>query len=310
MKIKAKKKTDLDIFLSVLKRWARYKSYVDSLNSPCMRTEYLLNAMDAETEIYKASQAALSADFLNGSKANGPRTDQWREQTLTGMYWGATGFPIIRPTSDLCDALIMTEAVGNLKDLKLPFQTLLVSIPKSHKLFFPGKGRVELLTISTTSYEERNQGLAVTALVGKMTYQMFWTLFDMPQEEAIQLANGDSDNGDVDLRLIFRLCLNIVEYLNNLSEEACDRETPSKGAFRGCSVNSIGGDVKLSKHLKEYARSYSADQKKLKNRHVRRGHFTNQPHGPKNSLRKRIWIHPVWVGPKLGEVIERGYKVS
>jgi len=30
--------------------------------------------------------------------------------------------------------------------------------------------------------------------------------------------------------------------------------------------------------------------------HFRRGHFTNQPYGPKSTLRKKLWIDPILVG--------------
>jgi hypothetical protein len=38
------------------------------------------------------------------------------------------------------------------------------------------------------------------------------------------------------------------------------------------------------------------------------GHFTNQPHGPKSSLRKRIWIKPYWKGNKEAVVLAKKYK--
>lgn len=38
--------------------------------------------------------------------------------------------------------------------------------------------------------------------------------------------------------------------------------------------------------------------------HLRRGHITHQPHGPRNSLRKQIWIEPCFVNQYDGEPID------
>lgn len=40
-----------------------------------------------------------------------------------------------------------------------------------------------------------------------------------------------------------------------------------------------------------------------------RGHWKNQAHGPRHSLRKQIWIQPFWKGDESARVLLRNYKV-
>jgi hypothetical protein len=44
--------------------------------------------------------------------------------------------------------------------------------------------------------------------------------------------------------------------------------------------------------------------------HLRRGHFRNQPYGPKHSLRKTVFIAPIVVNPGKGEAAGRIYEAS
>lgn len=41
-----------------------------------------------------------------------------------------------------------------------------------------------------------------------------------------------------------------------------------------------------------------------------RGHWKNQPHGPRNTLRKTIWVQPFWKGDEGARVLLRSHKVE
>lgn len=41
-----------------------------------------------------------------------------------------------------------------------------------------------------------------------------------------------------------------------------------------------------------------------------RGHWRNQAHGPRHSLRRVQWIQPFWKGPEEARALLRGYKVE
>jgi len=48
----------------------------------------------------------------------------------------------------------------------------------------------------------------------------------------------------------------------------------------------------------------------LKTRHMVRGHWRNQPWGPKRLLRRMKWIEPHWRGPDTAEAVHRKYMVT
>lgn len=52
------------------------------------------------------------------------------------------------------------------------------------------------------------------------------------------------------------------------------------------------------------------ERKKLELQHIVRGHTKNQPFGPGNSERKRIWVDPYWRGPETEEAWARQYEAS
>jgi hypothetical protein len=41
-----------------------------------------------------------------------------------------------------------------------------------------------------------------------------------------------------------------------------------------------------------------------------RGHWRNQAHGPKNTLRKTMWIQPFWKGPEESRILLRQHRVE
>ena len=47
----------------------------------------------------------------------------------------------------------------------------------------------------------------------------------------------------------------------------------------------------------------------MRTRFLVRGHWRSQPHGPKNSLRRWIFIEPHWKGPDMAEAVNREYVV-
>lgn len=49
---------------------------------------------------------------------------------------------------------------------------------------------------------------------------------------------------------------------------------------------------------------------RLKHRHIVRGHYRKQAHGPARSLRTRMWIVPYWKGPKEGAELVHTYKLD
>lgn len=72
-----------------------------------------------------------------------------------------------------------------------------------------------------------------------------------------------------------------------------------------------GRTVRISPALVRAARSGDHEVAlRLKYRHIVRGHYRDQPHGPKRVERRRIWIAPFWRGPEDGAELVHTYKLD
>lgn len=67
--------------------------------------------------------------------------------------------------------------------------------------------------------------------------------------------------------------------------------------------------IDCREHLTEYLRGTKKGASP-KVQFLVRGHWANQPYGPKSSLRKRIWRQPFWKGPEESRVLLRQHKVG
>jgi len=68
----------------------------------------------------------------------------------------------------------------------------------------------------------------------------------------------------------------------------------------------VGGNVHSSRELDA---EFTETGRKMAMRHQVRGHWKYQPYGPKNELRKHIWLQPYWRGPSYAEMLARNYVV-
>lgn len=68
--------------------------------------------------------------------------------------------------------------------------------------------------------------------------------------------------------------------------------------------------VDLRDVVRMQQRGETSKGRKLTVQFLVRGHWKNQAHGPKHSLRKNIWIHPFWKGPEESRVLLRNYTVK
>ena len=90
------------------------------------------------------------------------------------------------------------------------------------------------------------------------------------------------------------------------------REPPKRGRESALPTEWI---VKLTRDVEvdctESVRSYLQGHRgSLKTQHLRRGHWRNQPHGPKSSLRKFIHIEPKWIGPNGAPIAVRAHRLN
>lgn len=73
----------------------------------------------------------------------------------------------------------------------------------------------------------------------------------------------------------------------------------------------VGRTIKIDPKLVNAVRMGSREVAfRLKHRHIVRGHYRNQAHGPARSLRTKKWIAPHWRGPEEGAALIHTYKLE
>jgi hypothetical protein len=71
----------------------------------------------------------------------------------------------------------------------------------------------------------------------------------------------------------------------------------------------IGRTITIDRELVRSVRAGAREIAfRLKSRHIVRGHYRNQAHGPERSLRTVKWIMPFWRGPEDGAALVHTYK--
>lgn len=76
-------------------------------------------------------------------------------------------------------------------------------------------------------------------------------------------------------------------------------------------IHDVGRTLRLDPHLVRAARAGSREVAlRLKHRHIVRGHYRNQPFGPRRAEVKRIWIAPFWKGPEDGAELVHTYLID
>lgn len=73
----------------------------------------------------------------------------------------------------------------------------------------------------------------------------------------------------------------------------------------------VGRTIKIDPRLVAAVRAGSREVAfRLKHRHIVRGHYRNQAHGPARSLRTKKWIACYWKGPEEGATLVHTYKLD
>lgn len=73
--------------------------------------------------------------------------------------------------------------------------------------------------------------------------------------------------------------------------------------------------IRLSRAVRVDARTYvrqlaTGERRKITLQYMRRGHWRNQAHGPRHTLRKVIHVEPTWVGPEDAPIAVRSHVLS
>lgn len=254
--------------------------------------------------------------------------------------WASEGYPVFKLTRDLVAALALTEHSGSMKDVKMPFRSILID-PTDCPLFIQGKS---ITSILVNHFDDDDNGKGHLFIEARMmgTGQgkeatAIWSMVrpygqDISGEEWLKRdrrEEGDlfSKKKEVDKTpdgmsagAVRRLVMNLCIYIQMKKEAGLLKKAPSstvrfkKDKRKGkiSTIFKMGSEIHLPKELIDAASNYSASSTRWKvdKRFITRGHWRNQPCGPNRSERKRIFIQAHWKGPTAAEAVERLYKVE
>ena len=255
------------------------------------------------------------------------------------------GDAVFEISQDLVVALRDTDVMDTrVSELKLPFEGISIDIPKG--TFAPPGEFVSRIHVSRLDHDGRFR-LAFTTSPEHASYASMLvdddTLaikdavsktesinLDIPEETLLELQK-DAAYKNFYRADVFRFAVNTVLYVtSDQADVVQDKSEENKIHER------LHGEKKKSKRLaleKELAyikssklfivgakfrlgKEYKADLTEsgrvwvLKHRCRVMGYWRSQPYGPKQSLRKRIWIAPYFKGPDMAEMINKGYVVT
>jgi hypothetical protein len=132
-----------------------------------------------------------------------------------------------------------------------------------------------------------------------------WDAFDaLPDEVA--------DDADRAARHTLRqIVFGTLAYVSAVTTELERPRFPPRPAGRKETATrwEIGRTIKLDGNLVRAVRGGAREVAyRLKHRHIVRGHYRNQAHGPARALRTMKWIMPFWKGPQDGAELVHTYK--
>lgn len=136
-----------------------------------------------------------------------------------------------------------------------------------------------------------------------------WDAFD-------DLPDDVTEDADKQARHALRqIVFGAIAYTNAVEGSVEERFGEPKKKIAATKVRAkhwtIGRTIKIDPKLVAAVRSGSREVAfRLKHRHIVRGHYRNQAHGPARSLRTKKWIQPFWKGPEEGAALVHTYKLD
>jgi hypothetical protein len=133
-----------------------------------------------------------------------------------------------------------------------------------------------------------------------------WASFD-------DLPSGVNDDTDQEVQQTLRqIVFGALAYTSTVERSVEPRDptaTKRKPSDKPRATHwTVGRTIKIDPRLVRAVRDGSRDPAfRLKHRHIVRGHYRNQAHGPKHSLRTSKWIAPYWKGPEEGARLVHTY---
>ena len=256
-----------------------------------------------------------------------PHQEYFARIRLLGI-WGASGCPVVSCDSRWAAAATRTTIPSEFYEyVKPPWTVFLLRIPRELGLVTEFSGRKEALleafvgqfeslrssgdrwrhwTVGFTSREHDDGGsgetrslrMELSDLVGGKT----------PPQRG---ARGDVGRSlKVLLPLIGGVCMAFQAegMARRRSAKAMRRCQKGRGSPFPTKHQWVVGrpvSINLTSHVRDYVEQGNRRGSPHTVQHLRRGHWANQPYGPRSSLRKLIFREPTWVGPEDAPIAVR-----
>lgn len=244
--------------------------------------------------------------------------------------WADQGFPVVQMGHKYAAALMATAATVGAEEIRPPFHAFLISLPnKLISVVDPNTGKLHEATSvivrrSRNSVGEHRWSYVVQAervtlwRHAVFTEEMIETDFEQGLDWTSYSFGLDRDERDERIyfliqRLILNVCLAMASAGN--SKPLGKTAKLSAGNVRDSKeplvrVFQLGKPLKLD--CRPALQSYLEGERRTGPtvQSLVRGHWKNQPHGPKRAHRKCIWIEPYWRGPEDAPILTRPHELG
>jgi len=253
------------------------------------------------------------------------------------MFWAARwadqAFPVFQMGHKYAAALMATSVTVEEDSIRPPFKAFLIDVPLGLlAIEDSGDGKLYDVKHVLAHWIKNHEGEMVWSYValttgrvtiwqhGASTKRLLEGVHIDPEREwssySFGMAVGDRDERANHLiqRLMLNTCLavsspNSMKAIGKTSKMSPrDVRASQEPLVR---TYQVGKPITLD--CRDAVRDYLAGQKPGKKLSVQvlvAGHWKNQHHGPKNTLRKIIWIEPYWRGPEDGPILTRPHKLN
>jgi hypothetical protein len=172
------------------------------------------------------------------------------------------------------------------------------------------------LSKSLVTRDEGDTVIHIYATDGSRVLETWIDRKDLSWDAFDDLPDGVTEDADkAAQRALRQIVFGAIAYTNAVEGSMEERfgATPPKKSPNKLRAKqwTIGRTIQIHPKLVAAVRQGSREVAfRLKHRHIVRGHYRNQPHGPARTLRTKKWIAPFWKGPQEGAALVHTYRID
>jgi hypothetical protein len=267
----------------------------------------------AEDELERACNGELAPRQLK-YKASGGVTAELVELGRWFLAWARHGYNVMDLSASFVAAMLLTDARAiDVSEVRMPFGGVLMLLPDG---FAQGAEGASYTKIHATELPGGHLSLCASdgARVIDTLIQrdgLTWDSFDGLPSDVTDAADQRS------ARTIRQVAFCALAYVGAVQSSMERRDAAPKRRRARVADGAtprlwdVGRTIQIHPHLVRAARGGAREIAfRLKYQHIVRGHYREQPHGPRRSERKRIWIAPFWKGPEDVAALVHTYQLD